>query len=131
MYTKRFEDTPSFVSFGNEYHMLLPRDETECTEAALVRIKRNSFTPSHAHPEEEQIYFILEGMGRLKVAGQEGEVKGGTVVFIPRNAEHEITCTSDEDLIYIYVAVWPGGIPKEQKSWRKAYSKLQQPDTER
>ena len=102
--------------------MLLPRDETECMEEALVKIKKKGFTSKHAHPEEEQIYFILEGVGRLKLAGEEREVKGGTVIFIPRNAEHEITCTSDEDLIYIYVAVWPGGIPEGQKSWRKAYS---------
>lgn len=27
----------------------------------------------------------------------------------------------DEDLVYICVAVWPKGIPKSQKDWRRAY----------
>ncbi len=103
--------------------MLLPRDETECTEAALVRIKKNGSTPRHAHPDEEQVYFILEGKGRLKLADKETQVEGGTVAYIPRNTEHEITCTSSEDLVYVYVAAWPEGIPKDQKSWRRAYFK--------
>ena len=123
MYVKRFRDTPSFLNFGNAYSMLLPRDETECTEAALVRIKKDGFTPSHAHPDEEQVYFILEGKGRLKLADKETQVEGGTVAYIPRNTEHEVTCTSEEDLVYVYVAAWPEGIPKDQKSWRKAYFK--------
>lgn len=121
MYAEKFANTPHFLQIGNTYNMLLPRDISECTEAAMVRVKKGNVTPPHAHHEEEQTYFILEGKGLLKIGKEEKEVGGGTVAFIPRHSEHQITCTSDEDLVYIYVAVWPEGIPKDEKEWRKAY----------
>jgi len=121
MYAKKFEETPSFKMFGNEYNMLLPRDITECIEIPLVRIKKGGSTPKHAHHEEEQVYFILEGKALLRIEDEEKEVEGGTICYIPRHSEHEIVCISDEDLVYICVAVWPKGIPKGQKEWKRAY----------
>lgn len=121
MYIKRYEETPKFEQFWNEYSMLLPRDITECTESALVKIKKGSSTPKHAHREEEQIYFILDGAGILTIDKEREKVEKGTIVYIPRNSEHKIESIGDEDLVYIYVAIWPKGIPEKEKEWKKAY----------
>lgn len=121
MYIKRYEQTQGFKMFGNDYNMLLPRDMAECIEVGLVKVAKGNITPKHTHPDEEQVYFILEGKGLIRIAEEEKEVEAGMIVYIPRNSEHEIKCISENRLVYIYVAVWPGGIPDGQKEWRKAY----------
>ena len=121
MYAKKYNETPNFNMFGNKYNMLLPRDMTESTEVGLVRMEKGSSTPAHAHPEEEQIYFILSGKGLLKIDKEEKEIGEGMIVYIPRNKQHEVLCTGTNGLAYIYVAIWPEGIPVEQKDWKKAY----------
>ncbi len=62
------------------------------------------------------VCFVVRSVWRL-----ETEVSKGMVVYIPRGSRHEIICTTEEDLVYIFVAVWPGGIPQDQKEWRKVY----------
>ena len=121
MYAKRFEETPGFVQFGNTYRMLLPRDLTESMESALVRMEKGSRTPRHSHKDEEQMYIILEGKGLLRIGDDEKEIEKDMVAYIPRGKEHEVISTGNDGLSYIYIAVWPEGIPKDEKEWEKAY----------
>ncbi len=121
MYAKKMEETEGFELFGNRYRMYLPRDMTECLECGVVKMEKGSGTPAHEHPKEEQIYLVTGGRGRLRVGDEECDIEKGMIVFIPRATEHEVECISDEGLEYVYVAVWPGGVPQEERDWRKAY----------
>ncbi len=127
MYLKKINETPKFFLFGNLYRMLLPRDLTRNSEVAMVRISPGKRTPPHFHEKEEQVYIIQEGKGRIRIEEEEREVEKGMIVYIPPGAEHEITATGKEDLVYIYIAIWLEGIPPQEKEWKRAYKVEENP----
>ena len=48
-------------------------------------------TQRHYHLLSEEIYFLLDGRGRMEVDGDEREVGRGDAILIPRGARHQIT----------------------------------------
>lgn len=53
----------------------------------------------HAPPE---VYFILSGEGRTEIDGVVHHVRGGTVIYIPGNAQHLTVNTGGEPLRFVY-----------------------------
>ena len=56
---------------------------------------------AHSHPDSEQVYVIVRGTGRMRVAGDSEQVAEGDLVFIPPGAEHGIVNDGPEQLVYI------------------------------
>jgi mannose-6-phosphate isomerase-like protein (cupin superfamily) len=125
VFVKRFEDGESVMIAGNKYRILLPRDVTSSFEVVVERVAPAAETPLNAHDDIHQAFLILEGRGLVRVADQTGEVGAGTLVFIPRYALHNIRCVGETDLVYVYVSVWPDGVPEDRKKWKSAYEKMQ------
>jgi mannose-6-phosphate isomerase-like protein (cupin superfamily) len=51
-------------------------------------------TERHYHGETEEIYFLVEGGGRMEVDGEEREVGPGDAVLIPPGAWHTLLAGS-------------------------------------
>jgi mannose-6-phosphate isomerase-like protein (cupin superfamily) len=48
--------------------------------------------PDRQQPhEDDEVYIVLEGSGRLEVEGEEGDLSEGDAVFVPAGAEHRFT----------------------------------------
>jgi quercetin dioxygenase-like cupin family protein len=60
----------------------------------------------HSH-DAEQIYVIVRGSGRVRVAGDSEQVSEGDLVFIPPGADHGIKNEGSEPLVYISAASPP------------------------
>lgn len=116
MYAKRFSETKAYKFWGNNYNLILPREITELMEGELIRMRKGSKTPAHSHNKEEQVYIILQGKARIKIEKEEKIIEKDYVVYIPRNKIHEIKAIGEEDLVYMYFAVFPDGkIPREKE----------------
>jgi mannose-6-phosphate isomerase-like protein (cupin superfamily) len=61
----------------------------------------------HSHAESEQVYVIVSGRGRMRVAGDEEEVGAGDLIFIPPATEHGIVNAGSEPLAYVTAASPP------------------------
>lgn len=61
---------------------------------AQVYLKRGALVPLHAH-EGEQMIYVLDGMLKLRVAGEDVTARGGEVVCIPPQAPHQIEALED------------------------------------
>jgi mannose-6-phosphate isomerase-like protein (cupin superfamily) len=61
----------------------------------------------HTHPDAEQVYVIVQGSGRVQVAGDVERVSEGDLVFVPPSAEHGIANDGSEPLVYISAASPP------------------------
>ena len=61
---------------------------------AQVYLKRGALVPLHAHDGEELIY-VLDGMLRLRLAGEDVVVREGEVVRVPGRARHQIEALAD------------------------------------
>ena len=61
---------------------------------AQVYLKRGALVPLHAHGGEELIY-VLDGMLRLRVAGEDVVVREGEVVRVPGLVPRQIEALAD------------------------------------
>lgn len=119
MYVIRFDSSGFRERFTGEYErnedILLPENMTESCTAVTVRMKKGMETKEHVHTDEEQVYVILSGEGKLSIEGEEKIVSGGMLAYIPRNSKHRIVATGKGELVYIYIAIWPEGKPEERQ----------------
>jgi len=62
--------------------------------------------PAHAHLVNEEMFFIVEGTGSLRLGDQSWPVKAGDVVAVPPGPDtpHQIINDSDVDLKYLCVS---------------------------
>ncbi|MCX7037813.1 MAG: cupin domain-containing protein, partial [Spirochaetes bacterium] len=86
--------------------ILVGPELSEACAAATVRMKRGFRTDVHAHDEQEQLFVVLHGKGRMTIGEECEDIRGGMAVYITRKAMHAVEATSRE-LVYIYVSVWP------------------------
>lgn len=101
-------------SYDRSEDILVGPEASEACVAATVRMKRGFRTDLHAHDEQEQLFVVLRGKGRMTIGEESQEVRAGMAVFIPRKAVHAVEATSRE-LAYIYISVWPNGKPPGMK----------------
>jgi mannose-6-phosphate isomerase-like protein (cupin superfamily) len=64
---------------------------TEAQSLAEASIGVGRATTRHYHGASEEIYFVLEGRGRMELDGDVREVGPGEAVLIPPGAWHQIT----------------------------------------
>ena len=59
-------------------------------------------TEPHYHPVTEEIYYILEGSGRMRIGDETRDVVPGDGIAIPPGAPHQITnLSADSDLVFL------------------------------
>lgn len=114
MIVKQIADTsqPAGADKPNEF-VLVPITATETLKLGRSVRRKGEFTPMASHPDEEEIYIILKGSGVIQSGEKQYPISAGYVAYIARNEPHQITCTSDEELEYLYVGNWPGRKPGE------------------
>lgn len=63
------------------------------------RVDPRGHTPRHSHDYEHEV-FIVEGAGTVFLDGRENPVRGGDVVYVPANEEHQFKA-SDAGLRFL------------------------------
>ena len=127
MFIKQFSDGEPFRCAGNEFVMLLPRDETGACEAVLQMVRPGGVTPSNSHETFMQIYLLWSGEARVFIGGEMRQVRAPAVAFVPPRTEHWVeNVSADRELHYLYISVWPNGIPPEESEggWKQVYAKI-------
>jgi mannose-6-phosphate isomerase-like protein (cupin superfamily) len=68
---------------------------------AEARLGPGMSTTPHFHVKTEEIYFILEGIGRMRVGSAEQEVGPSDAIAIPPGELHQITNTGQSVLRFL------------------------------
>ncbi len=65
--------------------------------------------PYHLHSSAENVYHVLEGRVRVRMAGADHDLGPGDTVFVPRGVPHSATNIGEQDahLLEIYAPVRP------------------------
>ena len=58
-------------------------------------------TMAHYHPVSEELYFFTSGAGRLRLDGEEREVRPGDCAVIAPGTEHKLFNTGQEPLVLL------------------------------
>jgi mannose-6-phosphate isomerase-like protein (cupin superfamily) len=58
-------------------------------------------TTEHLHRASEEIYRFVSGSGRMRVGGEEADVRAGDTVLIPPGTPHRLINTGTEPLVLL------------------------------
>ncbi len=97
------EAPPFTTKDGSEIRELLAHRNSCVRHQSLAeaRLPPGAATAPHLHPRAEEIYFLLEGRGRMQIEGDVQEVGPGDAIAIPPGARHQISTLGDAPLRFL------------------------------
>ncbi|REJ69632.1 MAG: cupin domain-containing protein [Planctomycetota bacterium] len=78
---------------GSEIRELLAHRNSAIEKQSLAeaRLPVGATTTPHYHPQTEEIYYLLEGTGEMRIGDETRTVHVGDAIAIPPGVEHQIT----------------------------------------
>lgn len=101
---QNIERVPAFTTKdGSEIRELLAyRNSCICNQTlAEARLLPGATTTRHRHVKTEEIYYLLDGEGLMRVGAETASVGPGDAIAIPPGASHQITNTGDKVLKFL------------------------------
>ena len=101
MHAANIDDAEPFVTKdGSTIREVAGRVSLPAAHQSLAEatVPAGGATDAHFHRVTEELYFFTAGEGRLRVAGEERDVRGGDCVVIPPGAEHKLWNTGNVPL---------------------------------
>lgn len=98
---QNLDRVPAFITKdGSEIRELLAHRNSCIRNQTLAeaRLAPGASAIPHRHIQTEEIYYILEGQGIMRVGEDEATVGPGDAIAIPPGAEHHIRNTGDTTL---------------------------------
>jgi len=94
------EAKPFITKDGSEIRELLAHRNSVIRNQSLAeaRVAVGANTQEHYHVRTEEIYYITQGTGRLRVAGETRDVRAGDAIAIPPGSRHKLWNTGTETL---------------------------------
>ena len=84
---------------GQLYHEFLRRDSMS---AGLYVLRAREADPQTPHNEDE-LYYVISGHGRIRVGGEDRPVDPGSVIFVPAQVEHRFhSITADLTILVVF-----------------------------
>jgi mannose-6-phosphate isomerase-like protein (cupin superfamily) len=104
----------------NQVKAFITKDTSEIREILAPRnssIQRQSLaeatlqpgreTEEHFHATSEEIYYVLQGAGRMRIEGEVSEVGPGDGIAILPGRKHKLWNTGEGDLVFLCLCVPP------------------------
>jgi mannose-6-phosphate isomerase-like protein (cupin superfamily) len=101
MDVQNLSKVPAFITKdGSEIRELLaPRNSAIRNQSlAEARVPIGGCTQEHFHPCAEEIYYITRGRGRMRIEGEEREVRPGDAIAIRPGQRHKLWNIGGETL---------------------------------
>ena len=100
-YMESFYELDSILSMLDKDEYFLDFLSTESLEVGVIRLRREQNDTQTSHPRDE-IYYVIEGEGFLRIKGKDHSVRKGTTVFVPAYANHKFH-GNQGNLIVLYI----------------------------
>ena len=87
----------------NETYLLKDNKTLKNLVLSSTKLYRNQSTRGHRHTGQEEVYFFVQGAGKMIVGEEDSEpfpVIGGDVVLIPDGAFHRVINDGEMHLIF-------------------------------
>jgi mannose-6-phosphate isomerase-like protein (cupin superfamily) len=82
------------------------------TYVSLAKLQPTLSYEKHDHQDHEEIYYIVNGNGRIKIGDEEAKFRDGDIIYIPEKTSHSITNDGDEMVEFLAFGGYTG-ITKE------------------
>jgi len=87
-------------SAGKPYHEFLRVPDLS---AGLYRLTAGGTDPQQPHTEDE-VYYVVSGRGRVRVAGEDRLVMGGSVIYVAKGVEHKFHSIEEDLTLLVFFA---------------------------
>lgn len=97
-------EVKSFITEdGSEIRELLAHRNSGIRNQSLAEaiLAPGKATTEHYHPKAEEIYYILQGKGKIRIGDETRELMSQDAVAIRPGDHHKIWNTGDEDLVFL------------------------------
>ncbi len=104
MDVKNIDDVTPFVTKdGSQIRELLAHRNSCIRQQSLAeaRLPAGAATTPHYHERTEEIYYILQGAGQMRLGEESRNVAAGDAVAIPPGAVHQIANTGSGTLKFL------------------------------
>ena len=92
--------------------------QSDIVVCELVCYEPGQFTKPHVHPNQDEIFFCMEGTGIITFAGKDDiPIRKGSVVFVPRGMEHGIDTIDGQRLVVVFTK--GPGLPNPARKSRR------------
>ena len=101
MHLTRYDDIEPFTTKdGSEIREWAGRAAAPAVNQSLAEatLQPGGATTEHFHRESEELYLVTGGVGRLRIGGEEREIRTGDCAVIPPGARHKLWNTGDDVL---------------------------------
>ena len=98
-----FHDVGGEVIKDNEVYLLKDNRDLNNLVLSSTKLYRNQQTRGHRHAGQEEVYFFIQGTGKMVVGDETDEpfaVRTGDIVLIPDGAFHRVINDGDSNLIF-------------------------------
>ena len=69
----------------------------------LYVLPAGGIDPQTPHTEDE-VYYVVAGRARIKVADEDHDVQAGSIVYVARNVEHRFHSIKEELTVIVFFA---------------------------
>jgi quercetin dioxygenase-like cupin family protein len=76
-------------------------------QADLYCLRPGQSQAVHTHADQDKLYLGVEGVGRIRVGGEEQWIEPGVLVLAPAGVEHGLENPGDTPLVALVVVVPP------------------------
>lgn len=95
----------------NERYTIYDLHINELT-VSMTELKPMQETRGHSHMGASEVYFFVDGTGKMQIGKQEYHVKKGSVIIVPKGEFHRVINLDKEKLIFVTVF-------KGNRAWKK------------
>lgn len=84
----------------------IPLVEASTFESGCVAVQPGDSGSEHSSKSWQEMLVVLQGQGEVIIGGgtQKLPIQAGEAVYIPRQTIHQLHCTGDSALQYVYIA---------------------------
>ena len=84
----------------NETYLLKDNKTLKNLVLSSTRLYRGQATRGHSHAGQEEVYFFVQGTGRMQVDQEEFVVNPGDIILIPDGAFHRVINDGEMHLVF-------------------------------
>ena len=101
---------PIACPFG-EVRRVVTGGEGGIANVHVVRVTRGL---AHVHAEYDEVYYVLSGTGTIRLAGETGPLRPGSVAVIPAGAAHSLEADPGQTLEFVIFGTPPMSLGDER-----------------
>jgi oxalate decarboxylase/phosphoglucose isomerase-like protein (cupin superfamily) len=84
----------------NETYLLKDNKTLKNLVLSSTKLYRGQATRGHAHNDQEEVYFFVQGTGMMIVDEEKFRVSAGDIILIPDGAFHRVINDGEQNLLF-------------------------------